>query len=772
MSFQNLSHLENYTEGDLIGQGSFGIIHKVTRKSDDAVFAQKQLNFSKMTTRDKQQLVAEVNILNKLQHPNIVGYVERILDSERGIIYLIMEYCGGGDLSNLIRECERSGRTIGEETIWNYFYQIALALKHCHSPGSSDHADNDGSGTSGPTGGSSSAMGRRTSSKDRERVLHRDLKPDNVFLDEGRENVKLGDFGLSKSMGAAAFANTYVGTPYYMSPELFSESSYDAKSDIWALGCVIYEMVALHPPFHQAKTHNDLANQLRSQRIPPLPRKVSPSLRDLIMQMLSFDPKLRPSAADLLATPMMDIQRRIREMNKTQKILASKVSQLDEREVSLATRERAVLERERRCSSQERRIQSLRRGLEADRELIKAERAKWDEDRRPGLLSEASSPGEMDGVVEIPGSAGPKSMVGSRVPRRSFVSRPLEEKPVPNQLVSGLPRSRDSCVFDLATPTKSAYPPSTHLVPSSIRRTGTPSRLASKSMGNLAAAARADRQREEEGGTLEAVKRDLTRSIIGSPKDYRHTGLGLGRMTAINANVTNGGNNTNGGMPRRLSPTNPFGAESRYDRPPSRPPLPSSVYSMPATTTVNTLSSIPSSSSSSSSTSVATAATATSSSSSATSLMPNTPAKYDPHDLENLPSPFLRRPTDVLSNNHSTLSSLPSPSSGSRPSIPRSRSTIVQGTVGSNAGGSLARMALGNAAAAASNPSSVTTGSHRTESGVGRPPTLQRVSRLSAVSSSVSASSNLRDRENNTRESVARAELAVGDAQRAMMMGH
>lgn len=73
--------------------------------------------------------------------------------------------------------------------------------------------------------------------------------PSPVFLDDSRENVKLGDFGLSKSMGSAAFANTYVGTPYYMSPELFNESAYDAKSDIWALGCVIYEMVALQCVF-------------------------------------------------------------------------------------------------------------------------------------------------------------------------------------------------------------------------------------------------------------------------------------------------------------------------------------------------------------------------------------------------------------------------------------------------------------------------------------------------------------------------------------------
>jgi serine/threonine protein kinase len=76
-------------------------------------------------------------------------------------------------------------------------------------------------------------------------ILHRDIKPENVFLDKSL-NVKLGDFGLSRTVEhQEAFAETFVGTPYYMSPELVEESKYNTKSDIWALGCLMYELCAL-----------------------------------------------------------------------------------------------------------------------------------------------------------------------------------------------------------------------------------------------------------------------------------------------------------------------------------------------------------------------------------------------------------------------------------------------------------------------------------------------------------------------------------------------
>jgi len=107
--------------------------------------------------------------------------------------------------------------------------------------------------------------------------LHRDLKPANIFLD-GNNEIKLGDFGLSKIMGESQqFASTNVGTPYYMSPEQINEKSYDEKSDIWSVGCLLYEIAALHPPF-QATNHLALAIKIKAGKFPRLPLKYSEDL--------------------------------------------------------------------------------------------------------------------------------------------------------------------------------------------------------------------------------------------------------------------------------------------------------------------------------------------------------------------------------------------------------------------------------------------------------------------------------------------------------------
>lgn len=146
-------------------------------------------------------------ILQNLEpNENIVRYYERYVDRQKYRLHIIMEYCHNGDLAAQIQRCRRKNNLIREDTIWSYLAQIAQALSDCH-------AELD-------------AKGRQ-----KQVILHRDIKPENVFLDKDGI-LKLGDFGLSKAMANAAFTNTYVGTPYYMSPELINGQAYDQK---WVL---------------------------------------------------------------------------------------------------------------------------------------------------------------------------------------------------------------------------------------------------------------------------------------------------------------------------------------------------------------------------------------------------------------------------------------------------------------------------------------------------------------------------------------------------------
>ncbi|KIY47270.1 kinase-like protein, partial [Fistulina hepatica ATCC 64428] len=328
--------LDMYEPLDVIGNGSFGIIRKVRRKSDGVIFARKELNFERMTERDRKQIVAEVNILKDLHHDHIVRYHDRCVDRDAGILYILMEYCGGGDLSMVIKQATKHNRPIPEETIWSYFLQILLALHYCHHP--------NGHGRTSSV--SSTSVGQDVDGGRRPQILHRDLKPDNVFLDENNL-VKLGDFGLSKALAQASFANTYVGTPYYMSPELMQEKAYDSKSDIWSLGCLIYELCALKPPFHEAKTHSELNILIRNGRIPPLPRCYSQALTSVIKSMLNLNPAMRPSVAQLLQNERLELAYKIREAEKLFSTVKAHKANLQVKEQELLARQAAVEQRER-----------------------------------------------------------------------------------------------------------------------------------------------------------------------------------------------------------------------------------------------------------------------------------------------------------------------------------------------------------------------------------------------------------------------------------------
>ncbi|XP_010876728.1 serine/threonine-protein kinase Nek2 [Esox lucius] len=336
------SRVEDYEVLYTIGSGSYGKCQKIRRKSDGKILVWKELDYGTMAESEKQMLVSEVNLLRELKHPNIVRYYDRIIDRTNTTLYIVMEHCEGGDLSSLITRCIKERRYLEEEFIMRVMAQLTLALKECHRR-------SDGGAT----------------------VLHRDLKPANIFLDV-KQNVKLGDFGLARILNHdTSFAKTFVGTPYYMSPEQMNRMSYNEKSDIWSLGCLLYELCALSPPF-MAYNQKELAEKIREGRFRRIPYRYSEELNSLLSRMLHLKDYLRPSVesilqSSLLADVVADEQRRAQARNRRRSADPEKAKPADSssthtaaelrlKEQVLHDREKALQEREERLEQREQEI--------------------------------------------------------------------------------------------------------------------------------------------------------------------------------------------------------------------------------------------------------------------------------------------------------------------------------------------------------------------------------------------------------------------------------
>ena len=319
---------DKYEPISLIGKGNFGSITKIRRKSDGKILVWKELNYGSMKEKYKHHISSEINILKELHHPNIVKYYDRIIDKENTKIYIIMEYCPGGDISQLIKRCRHSKQYLNEDTIWKIFSQVVSALYACHTNKSG-------------------------------KILHRDIKPSNVFLDSDN-NVKLGDFGLSLMLNKEMnFAYSNVGTPYYMSPEQVDENKYNEKSDMWSLGCFLYELAALHPPF-EAHNHLSLALKIKSGKVDKLPEKYSENLCKVIFWLINVDQEKRPSIRDIIVLPEVSIrikEKKVKEsyqrLKKFESELKIREENLIENEKKLKIRENFLDEREKNLAQRE-----------------------------------------------------------------------------------------------------------------------------------------------------------------------------------------------------------------------------------------------------------------------------------------------------------------------------------------------------------------------------------------------------------------------------------
>jgi NIMA (never in mitosis gene a)-related kinase len=226
----------------------------------------KQIPIEEMTREERQAALNEVKVLSMLSHPNIIAYYDSFLEDKA--LMIAMEYAQGGTIFEYLQQ--RGEHLLNEEEIMHLFVQILLSLQHVHSRS----------------------------------ILHRDLKTQNIMLCKKKKVVKVGDFGISKVLNSKSKAHTVVGTPCYISPELCEGKPYNQKSDIWALGCVLYELATLQRAFEASNLPALILKIMRGTFAPISPR-YSDDLKQLILSMLHLDPNHRPQLNEIMAQPIV-----------------------------------------------------------------------------------------------------------------------------------------------------------------------------------------------------------------------------------------------------------------------------------------------------------------------------------------------------------------------------------------------------------------------------------------------------------------------------------
>ncbi|XP_044300103.1 serine/threonine-protein kinase Nek5 isoform X1 [Varanus komodoensis] len=264
------STMDKYEIIKKIGEGSFGKVFLAKGKEDYQQCVIKEINLTKMSRKEKESSQEEVSLLARMKHPNIVAFYTSF--HEKNKLYIIMEYCDGGDLMKRINM--QHGVLFDEDKILGWFVQICLGLKHIHD----------------------------------RKILHRDVKAQNIFLNNSGITAKLGDFGIARMLSnTMEFARTCIGTPYYLSPEICENRSYNNKTDIWSLGCVLYELCTLKHPF-EGDSFPHLVLKICRGHFIPVSTKYSYDLRSLISQLFKTSPKDRPSINSILKKPFLEKQ--------------------------------------------------------------------------------------------------------------------------------------------------------------------------------------------------------------------------------------------------------------------------------------------------------------------------------------------------------------------------------------------------------------------------------------------------------------------------------
>ncbi|XP_054869566.1 serine/threonine-protein kinase Nek10 isoform X2 [Amphiprion ocellaris] len=259
--------INGYSILDHLGTGAFGSVFKVLKQSGQNLLALKEVNLhnpafgkdKKSRDSNVEKIISELTIIKEqMTHPNIVKYYKTFLEGDK--LYIVMELIEGVPLAEHFNSLKEKQQQLTEDRIWNIFIQMCLALRYLHKE---------------------------------KRIVHRDLTPNNIMLGE-KDKVTITDFGLAKQKQENSKLTSVVGTILYSCPEVVKNEPYGEKADIWALGCILYQMATLQPPFYSSNMLSLASKIVEAVYEPVEEGAFSERVTEMIRWCLSPDAEQRP----------------------------------------------------------------------------------------------------------------------------------------------------------------------------------------------------------------------------------------------------------------------------------------------------------------------------------------------------------------------------------------------------------------------------------------------------------------------------------------------
>lgn len=257
----------HYKMGRTLGTGSFATVVSAIHKQDQSRWAIKCINKASLSPEDNEALTTEVQILESVEHPNVV-HLKEVFDTPK-TFYMVMEIMKGGELFDKVVEKEHYSEDEARQAI----KQIAEALAYCHEL----------------------------------KIVHRDLKPENLlYQDDSLDSkLKIADFGLAKLVNNGSMMQTACGTPGYVAPEILKGKAYGMEVDLWSVGVIVYILLCGFPPFYD-DNNAALFEQIKAGDFEfpsPYWDDVSDAAKDLVSKLLTTDPAKRYTCVDVLKHP-------------------------------------------------------------------------------------------------------------------------------------------------------------------------------------------------------------------------------------------------------------------------------------------------------------------------------------------------------------------------------------------------------------------------------------------------------------------------------------